>query len=727
MLKLENVSKYYTNGTNTNLGLRNINLEFHTGEIVAITGESGSGKSTLLNVITKMDTFDEGEIYYKGNETSYFSIDDMDNFRKNKVGFIFQNYNIIDSYTVLENVMMPYTLNGIESKQAKQKAIELIEKVGLKKRINNRGSQLSGGEKQRCVIARALASNAEILACDEPTGNLDSKTGAEIISLIKEVAQDKLVLIVTHNFESVKHIVTRNIKVHDGEIIEDISINNAENKDQDEILDLDYVKLPKKIGFNVALKNILRTPKKTILTCLVFFFVSLFAISLYQSILYLNYHEYDNNPFLYDSENKLLVYDIEHNKLDKSYFENLKNQGSIYGYEFNKFYATQKFYLYSDEYQDSFEYTYQDECILQGGLDKGRMPENDQEVFVFIPRKYLEYDKDFLIDKLVYLYSNVKIGNEYSEYSFKVVGYKILNDLKDGILISGNKNVERVMQLSAFTTYSSLNYIFKVKVYNAGVESNIGSYYEFAADFNSPTSYVKYDQSKIHIDSATLDDFYIGEYKIMDACNLDVVEFGEKDYSYANIIFYIGQDIFDAIENNPYEAFIYSKIPQITASKISSDGYSYLKINGYTQGSKIDAFINNLWGYFAIFMASISIFVIYFISYIVLAKIYQSKRKDYTIIRTLGITKKDMKFVVLSEVLINCMIISIITFILVFILGKTVHKSIFQIFENIKVFTAILYFIVMFVFGFFIARRFNRRLFKFSVNSTLKAEEVKND
>ena len=126
-------------------------------------------------------------------------------------------------------------------------------------------------------------------------------------------------------------------------------------------------------------------------------------------------------------------------------------------------------------------------------------------------------------------------------------------------------------------------------------------------------------------------------------------------------------------------------------------------------------------------MASISIFVIYFISYIVLAKIYQSKRKDYTIIRTLGITKKDMKFVVLSEVLINCMIISIITFIVVFILGKTVHKSIFQIFENIKVFTAILYFIVMFVFGFFIARRFNRRLFKFSVNSTLKAEEVKND
>jgi len=218
MIELKNVSKYYNNNGVISNGLHNVSLTLKKGEIVAITGESGSGKSTLLNVITKMDTFDEGEIYFKGNETSYFNIDDMDQFRKNKIGFIFQNYNIIDSYTVLKNVMLPLTINGVPIKEAKIKAKELIEKVGLTHRIKHRGSKLSGGEKQRCVIARALAYDSEILACDEPTGNLDSATGREIIKLIKEVAENKLVLIVTHNFDQVKDIVTTSISLNIREI-----------------------------------------------------------------------------------------------------------------------------------------------------------------------------------------------------------------------------------------------------------------------------------------------------------------------------------------------------------------------------------------------------------------------------------------------------------------------------------------------------------------------------
>ncbi|MDE6946340.1 MAG: ABC transporter ATP-binding protein, partial [Anaeroplasmataceae bacterium] len=204
MLELKNVSKYYSNNGVVTLGLRNINLRFKAGEIVAITGDSGSGKSTLLNVITAVDTYEEGEIYFQGNETSYFNQNDMDMFRKNHISFIFQNYNIIDSYTVLENVMLPLILNGKSFEEARKEAIEIIDKVGLTKRIKHKGTKLSGGEKQRCVIARALASESKILACDEPTGNLDSETGAEIIKLIQEVAQDRLVLIVTHNYEQVK-------------------------------------------------------------------------------------------------------------------------------------------------------------------------------------------------------------------------------------------------------------------------------------------------------------------------------------------------------------------------------------------------------------------------------------------------------------------------------------------------------------------------------------------
>lgn len=229
MLELKNVSKYYNANGITNLGLRNISLKLNKNEIVAITGDSGCGKSTLLNVIAKNDLFDDGEIYYKGNETSYFSISDMDDFRKNKVGFIYQSYNIIDSYTVLENVMLPLLLNGIKKNEARIKALSLIERVGLKGKEKNRGSKLSGGEKQRCVIARALASDCEILACDEPTGNLDSKTGKEIIELIKSIAKDKLVLIVTHDYSLVSNIATRKIKMADGEIIEDQIFKEAIN------------------------------------------------------------------------------------------------------------------------------------------------------------------------------------------------------------------------------------------------------------------------------------------------------------------------------------------------------------------------------------------------------------------------------------------------------------------------------------------------------------------
>ena len=129
MLELKEVSKFYSSNGITNIGLHNVNLKLSRNEIIAITGESGSGKSTLLNVISKIDTFDEGEIYYYGNETSYFSISDMDDFRKNKVGFIFQNYNILDSYTVLDNVMIPLLLRGFSKEDARVEAMLLI-KIG---------------------------------------------------------------------------------------------------------------------------------------------------------------------------------------------------------------------------------------------------------------------------------------------------------------------------------------------------------------------------------------------------------------------------------------------------------------------------------------------------------------------------------------------------------------------------------------------------------------------
>ena len=734
MIKLVNVSKYYTSGDVTNLGLRNINLDLYKGEIVAIVGESGSGKSTLLNVITKMDNFDEGEIYYKGNETSYFGINDMDNFRKNKVGFTFQNYNIIDSYTVLENVMLPYTINGEDNKAAKAKAIELIEKVGLKKRMHNRGSQLSGGEKQRCVIARALASNAEILACDEPTGNLDSKTSAEIISLIKEVASDKLVLIVTHNFESIAHIATRKIVVHDGEILEDIKLKDVETQDQDVPLDLDYVALPKKISLHIAVKNILKTPRKTILTSLVFLFVCLFAISLYQAIMYLNTNEDKYNPFVYQDSDKLLVYDINHSELDLNYFNTLKANGLIYDYTFNKFYGQKTIYAYDSQIGDTsnyemiytFGYESNPSNFSEKKLSGGRLSQTDDEIVLLISSTYSFEDSDIL-DKTVEFYDD---NGFRLEKGFKVVGYQYRKDIKEGCaVITGNKLLENYFtSTTLFSNYGSRSVEFNI--YNG--EETVTASYIIQYDFNLDKTTLTYNQLALNVTKAEIGDYYYGNYKLFDGFEIETAEMEEKEaqdpYIYYQCILRIGKDVLDKIDDHPYEVFIYSNMPKIVANKLENEkNYSSLNISTYSPTSELEKLVNNLWGYLAIVLSSFSLFVIYFISYFVLSKIYQSKKKDYTIIRTLGVTKKDMKTVVTWEVFITTIILSIFVYLVVFILGKTIHKQPFLIFADISFFTTFLYFVVMLTFALLISRRFNARLFKFSVNQTLKAEEVKND
>ncbi|MDE7161876.1 MAG: ABC transporter ATP-binding protein, partial [Anaeroplasmataceae bacterium] len=288
MIELKNVSKYYNNNGNVSLGLRNVNLKLNRGDIVAIVGESGAGKSTLLNVICGVDTYEEGEIFFKGNETSYFNQNDMDSFRNKYVGFIYQQYNIIDSYTVLENVMLPLLLKGLEYPDAKKAALDIIDRVGLSHRVSNKGIHLSGGEKQRCVIARALASDCDILACDEPTGNLDSKTGDEIIQLIKEVAADKLVLIVTHNYEQVKDICNRTIRISDGEVVQDYSTLEEETEEAGEEMDLNHKGVAFKNLVRIAFQNIKNTPKKTVFGCIILFLVAFLILFLSMSCLSYN-------------------------------------------------------------------------------------------------------------------------------------------------------------------------------------------------------------------------------------------------------------------------------------------------------------------------------------------------------------------------------------------------------------------------------------------------------
>ena len=232
MLELKKINKSYRTGSFIQRALKDVSIKFRKEEFVAILGASGSGKTTLLNIIGGLDRYDNGDLIINGKSTKNFKEKDWDRYRNNCIGFIFQSYNLIPHITILDNVEMAMTLSGVSARTRRKKAKEALKKVGLEEHINKRPNQLSGGQMQRVAIARALVNNPEVILADEPTGALDTKTSVQIMDLIKEIAKDKLVIMVTHNPELANNYATRIIEFKDGENISDTNpVADKENND----------------------------------------------------------------------------------------------------------------------------------------------------------------------------------------------------------------------------------------------------------------------------------------------------------------------------------------------------------------------------------------------------------------------------------------------------------------------------------------------------------------
>ncbi|OOM80067.1 ABC transporter ATP-binding protein/permease [Clostridium sp. BL-8] len=231
LLELKNISKYYKlKGSEKFQVLNTINLSFNTGELVAIIGESGSGKSTLMNLIGGLDSNFSGELFVNGRDVKKLKKRELDKYRKNEVGFIFQSFNLINHLSVLDNVTIAMTLSNVRKKERIKRAKEILENLGLEKHISKKPNQLSGGQKQRVAIARALINDPEIIIADEPTGSLDSKTTMQVLQIMKDIAQrGKLVIMVTHS-EKVAASSTRIVKIADGSIIDDKEVLKTEGK-----------------------------------------------------------------------------------------------------------------------------------------------------------------------------------------------------------------------------------------------------------------------------------------------------------------------------------------------------------------------------------------------------------------------------------------------------------------------------------------------------------------
>lgn len=268
MLELKKITKEYDVAGLKQLALNKINIKFRQNEFVSILGQSGSGKTTMLNIIGGLDKYTTGDLIINGISTKKYTDHDWDIYRNHRVGFVFQSYNLIPHQTALQNVELALTLSGIGKEERRKRAIAVLKKVGLEKQINKRPNQMSGGQMQRIAIARALVNDPDILLADEPTGALDSETSLQVMDLLKEIAKEKLVIMVTHNPELAINYSTRIVKLLDGKIIDDTNPFNGEEqiKEVKENKSKAKTSMNFKTALSLSLNNLMTKKGRTLLT-----------------------------------------------------------------------------------------------------------------------------------------------------------------------------------------------------------------------------------------------------------------------------------------------------------------------------------------------------------------------------------------------------------------------------------------------------------------------------
>ena len=678
MIKLKDVSKYYNSNGIVTVALEHINLEFNRGDIVAITGESGSGKSTLLNIICGNDNYDDGEIYFYQDETSYFDVNDLDNFRNKYVGFIYQNYNIIENYTVLQNVMLPLLLKGLSKKEAKTKALELIKQVGLENRSKHKGTKLSGGEKQRVVIARALAKDPDILACDEPTGNLDSKTSQEIINLIKEVAKDKLVLIVTHNYEEVKDIATRKVTLVDGHIIEDKILKEV-SEDKEEKLELEVPKIPFKDTLYFVKNNILGTPKKTIFAAIVMFVLSFFILSMFQAVNYsfCTSSRYNYNKIAYCGDDYYFVKKRDNSKIDFDYLLSLSSDFNVY--------TTSEYLSLSNSNFNNLRYlTFIPDYIRL----IGSLPESANEVLILVP------NTEDLRNFYTYIDRN---------FSFKYAS---------NLVISGVATVRNLSNISFYTITDYSEEIYK---------DNFVDYISCIYDNKEITVSNKTTSSSgkpftlvlppLYNDKKDVQILFNDIYNMTDEIEYDVVYDLENTYFEPYLEVCLPEDF----NYTCYEASIYTDNISII-NNLRNNGYEVYKVIDYAKIG-LDVYMTLA---LLTLLCIIPVFFIYLITYLIYKAIYTSKFKNYTIMRILGITKKNMSLQIIIETFFVSFISSVLAFIFSIVLGYGFN---IMIYYEINLYIILVYFILMILFSICLSLKVHNKLFKTTTAKMLKGSE----
>lgn len=734
IIKLKNVSKFYHNKNNISSGFTKLNLELNMGEFVVITGESGSGKSTLLNVISGLDSYEEGEMYINGEETSHYTEIDYENYRRKYIGNIFQHFNLVNSYTVYQNIELVLLLNGYKKKEIKSKILDIIKTVGLTKFKNTKASKLSGGQKQRVAIARALAKDTPIIVADEPTGNLDVQSAKSIMKLLSEISKDKLIVVVTHNYEQVSDYATRKIAMNDGKIIEDKILRKTEECEAELV---EYKDLTFTNKLSLGFRNAFNIKTKFVLLFLVYFFLTLLVFSEYSGLQKQDFTSslYGFNANFYEvSPNRVILNKKDKTPFSKDEIEKLERLSNISSVVENDLILDNLGNLFTEDY--SITTTGHIKGLSENlKLAEGRLPKSDNEVVVEIHKdSYLNFYKDELLAGEYKLQIN-SVGT--SEDKIKVVGVLYGEDdlystiyVRDNLLkiisdkINGKNTTSSLIingQTIKENAYSYSNMILPNSNVKDGQIYAYSGLNAYCNGGNCLNHNLKLNVSNIYFE----DDMNLRVSAIVDANNYKNL-LGLQNYDYLANTAFISQNDYDKLFNKgSYQISVFLsdlKHDRETLDELESMGYSYyyMRNNLVNMDEQITGIIKIIRN--VVFIgATIALF---FICYFIIKIILKSRNVYFSTIRILGSTKKIAKHLLNIELFID-ITVAFLCFILLILLTQSGLINWQYINDLVTYFTIrdyIIVYVILAIMSLLISNRYAHKLFKNSVMNTYREE-----
>lgn len=749
MIKLRNVSKFYYSKGVIATGFSKVTLDFEMGEFIAITGESGSGKSTLINVLSGLETYEEGEMYVNNKETSHYLEKDWEIYRRTYIGNIYQNFNLINSYTVYQNVELILSLNGISKKERKNKVLKLIKRVGLTKYKNTKVSKLSGGQKQRVAIARALAKDVPIIVADEPTGSLDKASAENIIKLLSEISKDKLVIIVTHNYDLVENYVTRKITMHDGKVLEDKKIKQVDKvKEKEKINKLKNLRLIDKalLGF----KNTFNILPKFVLLFLVYSFIVVALMSEYAGF---KQGEYEASK---DGTNIIFVNKDNHrivmNKKDRTSFTNeeletIKNMNNIKRVNTSDAVVDETVTL-TDSKEELWLTGYIEPIDnFHGKVDLGRLPENSNEIIIegTADDYYLTIEQDLVLNQTLYYLENY--GGVYKSKEYIVVGIKLIDPVNSSFYSESYKfylSPEKLNEINYLThqKYSEITIDFMGTNYKSHYQSHefklepnskvpsgqayIPESFNYMCEnykcinkaFNANVKNIYYEDNK---------SFYITKQHNEKNANtiLDLPNYEKKKYLDLNEgIIYINPTDYDSLFNKgTFQISAYVENIELineTVNELEKMGYKTLKIKDTLVNDELAVLIKTS----GVIITILLIITLFFISYFIIKIILKSRNIYFSILRMLGASKNICRELLIIELFVVSNI-SYFAFIAIAELNKTNYLNI-EFIDMINTYFKfndyITLYIIISLISLLISIRYASNLFKNSVMNTYREE-----